>query len=163
MKKLLLSTAAIAAMGMFAGSAMADNFASSTATAEVAAPLTVTVGQAMNFGKFSVDAGTTSGSLTSDRNTVDGVTVHGAGNLDATFDVTGEDTPDYTVSTDGSSSVLTNVEDSTKTIAFGVTETHTDMTSGQSTITVKGTLSGLDSNTASGNYEGTVKVTANYI
>jgi len=102
MKKLLLSTAAIAAMGMFAGYAQADSSASATANASatVVEPITIEEDAALYFGSFAIDgAGTVS---TADGFSANLIPVPGDEEpAAASFLVTGEAGEEYTVALTG--------------------------------------------------------------
>lgn len=171
MKKLLLSTAAIAVMGLSAGVAYAVptlNSVTATADATVAAPVLIEQTVGLNFGTFAIyNDAVNNASITTDGSGDNKVQVLG-GQLDAEFDVIGEGNASYTLAlTDtgvaGSDKVTLTNAGNTMTADLATTGGLVrNLTAGADSITVVGTISGLSGGQASGLYQGTYTATVTY-
>lgn len=159
MKKLLLSTAAIAAMGMFAGSAQAANFDTADATAQVVAPITVTAATNMTFGNIALIIPGQPGTVYTNGDTPSNVTVSGTPAA-ATFTVAYDSTFNYGLTVTNTNLSDQNTVDSNETgIPMVLTVSTTDNRLGA--VTVDGTLV-VNADQDADAYAGSITVTANY-
>ena len=162
MKKLLLSTAAIAAMGMFAGSAQAGSSSTATASASatVVEPIVATNTQSMSFGAFAVNG---TGSVTTGGTYTNTVRVPNSSDspAHAIFSITGADGFAYTLTSHPASVAFTTTATGTGTDTMSADLTYVNGTTLDDTITVSGDL-GVADNQIPGVYNGSFDITVAY-